>query len=139
MREVISSRLTALVKDGEELLAEISDQNDDDWVDDADVTDHEMWLASVGTLSVAFCADAEGSLLTEPDFQTRGVLLPDEDVVLDEVRLLAKRVFRQAVQDGLLTRPDALRERVRHAMTRFLGDRVRQRVVCTVLLAQVPQ
>ena len=50
MREVISARLTALVKDGEELLAEISDQNDDDWVDDADVTDHEMWLASAGTL-----------------------------------------------------------------------------------------
>jgi hypothetical protein len=50
MRELISARLAALVKQGDELLAETTGQHDQDWVDDADATEHESWLASVGTL-----------------------------------------------------------------------------------------
>lgn len=50
MRELISSRLAALVKQGEELIDALATQGDDDWVDDSEVTSYETWLASVGNL-----------------------------------------------------------------------------------------
>ena len=50
MSDAITSRLAELVKDGRELVDDLVDQQDDDWVDDGDVAIYETWLAASGQL-----------------------------------------------------------------------------------------
>jgi hypothetical protein len=48
MRGEIGTRLAALVREGTELVDDLAGQDDDHWVDDAEVVVHQKWLASVG-------------------------------------------------------------------------------------------
>jgi ribonuclease J len=92
-------------------------------------------LAELGVLSVSFVVDARGKPLAAPDLVARGVSLgPAASELLLQARIAAKRALRDAVDEGLLDAPDALREDVRRVMSRFFYNQLGQRVVCVVLL-----
>ena len=47
-RGEIGNRLAALVRDGQELVDDLVQQDEDNWIDDSEVVVYQKWLASVG-------------------------------------------------------------------------------------------
>jgi len=50
MAEDVSSRLTGLIKKGEELIDDLEGQGDDAWIDDAAVATFQTWVVAAGDL-----------------------------------------------------------------------------------------
>lgn len=92
-------------------------------------------LAQLGAVAISFAVDPYGRLLAAPDLTARGVVLGSEiGELLAKARMIARRAFRHAVDDGLRDDLEALRETVRRKMTRFFFETLGQRVVCLVLV-----
>ncbi len=92
-------------------------------------------LAELGTVAISFVVDSRGRLLGQPDITARGVLLgPNPKEFVSQAQLAAKRAFRQAVDDDLLSNLDAVREHIRRRMTRFFLESLGRRPVCLVLV-----
>ncbi len=53
MREEIGNRLSSLVKEGGELVDGLKSQDDDAWVDDAEIPIYQSWLTASGNLLLA--------------------------------------------------------------------------------------
>ena len=103
-------------------------------VDDEVLADRAR-LAELGAVAISFVIDGGGQLLAPPDLNARGVAFRgDVPEMLVQARAAARRAFRFAVQDGLLTDLEAMREAVRRKMTRFFSDNLATRVVCLVLI-----
>lgn len=92
-------------------------------------------LAELGAVAISFVIDPQGRLLSAPDLTARGVVLGGQaSEVIAGARVVARRAFRYAIDDGLRGDLEALREQVRRKMTRFFFDSLGQRVVCLVLV-----
>lgn len=95
-------------------------------------------LAELGALSVSVVVDAYGRLLCAPEFTSRGVSLgKGAPELFAQARVAAKRALRDAIEEGLLHDPDALREDVRRSLARFFYNALGQRVVVMVLVHRV--
>jgi ribonuclease J len=92
-------------------------------------------LAELGAFSVSYVVNDRGKLLGSPEVTARGVGFGEAPrEVLSQARLAAKRALRDAIDQGLLREPEALREEVRRALTRFFHNTLGKRVVCMVML-----
>jgi ribonuclease J len=102
---------------------------------DDEVLAERAKLAEQGAVAISFVIDPAGRMLGSPDLTARGVVLGGQvKDVLAQARIAAKRAFRFAIEDGLSSDIEALREVVRRKMTRFFFDSLGQRVVCLVLV-----
>jgi ribonuclease J len=91
--------------------------------------------ARLAEQAISFSIDGQGRLLGSPDITARGVAFTgDLQELLGQARITAKRAFRFAVEDGLLSDLEALKEALRRKLTRFFFESLGQRVVCMVLV-----
>ena len=51
MSDDVGSVLTALIKQGEELIDELEREDNEAWIDDAEVASYQSWVISAGDLT----------------------------------------------------------------------------------------